>query len=272
MRKGDMILRMMAAMLALAMTPTVPRAQPESSQPAQNGARELMSTTMARADSVVKAQGGPWAGKAEVYLTWDAPHGARRAKAEKRAACADSTGADTLYLAFKPGRPAPSFNGMTATLRFHPAAGDTLRSWWHYERTGAHAGAITVDFGPDPSIPYRQPWGGKGTGNARLERDREGLQLRMVYAVPLGAGLGSLVPDSVYTLARVILRHAAGLSGCAEPVCVEWAVATLAFGLKDEPRVQRGERFASWNSPGGAVCTPHRKRLEAWKPRGAAAK
>lgn len=231
-----------------------------------------MSTMMARADSIVKAQGGPWAGNARLFLTWDSPQGTRRANPAKSAACADGKGADTLYLAFIPGRPAPTFNGMTATLRFHASSGDTLPPWWQYQRGGAHAGGITVDFGPDPSMPYRQPWAAKGTGQARLEREGDALKLRMVYAVPLGPGAKGLAPDSIYTLARVVLRHAAELEGCAEPVCVEWAEATLAFGLKDEPRVQRGERFVSWNSPGGVVCAPYRKRLEAWKPGGAAVK
>jgi len=38
------------------------------------------------------------------------------------------------------------------------------------------------------------------------------------------------------------------MPGSAQPVCVEWASAQLGFWLKDDPWVNRGERFVSYAS------------------------
>lgn len=272
MRNRTLSLLSTCCALALALVPVAAAAQSGIEPPDPTKPLVPMSVALARADSVVKAQGGPSAGSARLLLSWNAPYGHPRARSEKRAACGDATGADTLYLSFLPGRTAPAFSGITGAVRFHAAVGDSLTPWWQYQRGGPHAGGITVEFGPDPSFPYPQPWTTKGVGQAKLDRDGDGILLRLVYAVPQYATVSTLKPDSIYAAARIILRHAAGLPGCDAPVCIEWESGTLAFGLKDEPLVHRGERFVSWNSPGGAVSVPYRKRLEAWKPRGAGAK
>src|SRR5262249_46967945 len=55
---------------------------------------------MAEADSAVRRQGGPRGENAQLYLSWNAPWGARRAARERMPACSDSTVEDTLYLSF----------------------------------------------------------------------------------------------------------------------------------------------------------------------------
>jgi hypothetical protein len=52
-------------------------------------------------------------------------------------------------------------------------------------------------------------------------------------------------------------------------VCIEWSTATLSFTYGVEVEVTRGERFATLNSPDGAVCAPFRGRKPpaVWKPK-----
>ena len=65
------------------------------------------------------------------------------------------------------------------------------------------------------------------------------------------------------------LRHRPerSLAGCSQPVCVEWAAATLAFGPKDEPAVRRGERLVAYAGP-YAICEAFRgPQVPVWKPK-----
>ncbi len=226
----------------------------------------LQSQRLARADSLVKAQGGPRGDKALLFLTWNAPYGMRRARDTRPPRTRMGTGGiDTLYLAFIPGRPSESFNGFTAEMYFRAAPGETLGTWWHMDKAGENAGALMAQFGPDPSFPQRQPWSGTGQGFLILDRTPTRNKLRMVFAVPDGTG-APLHPDSVYTLARLLLKHDRDLPGRTQPVCIEWASAGLAFALKDEPQVKRGERFVGFGSADGNVCAPHRARIEPWRP------
>ena len=228
--------------------------------------QRLLNEELQRADSVVRAEGGPRADHAQLYLSWNAPWGMPRASAIRMPRCGDAAAADTLYLSFLPGRTGPGFNGFSAELLIHAAAGDTLGTWWHFEHGAENAGNLTVQWGPDPSFPGRQPWAATGQGFVKLDRTPAGGRLLMVFAVPYEHAV-RVAPDSVYTLCRIVLRHARALAGCERPVCLEWAWATLAFGLKDEPRVARGERFAAW-SASAAVCAPEQgPHVEPWRPR-----
>ncbi len=231
---------------------------------AAGAGKVLLSRRLALADSLVKAQGGPRGDKALLFLTWNAPYGMRGAR-DTRAPRTRAGGIDTLYLAFMPGRRSETFNGFTAELYFHAAPGDTLGTWWHMEKTGENAGALMAQFGPDPSFPQRQPWSGEGKGFVKLDRTSTTSKLRMVFAVPEGTGT-ALHPDSVYTLARVLLKHDRDLPGRTQPVCIEWGSAGLAFALKDEPQVKRGERFVGFASADGKVCSAPRARIEPWHP------
>jgi hypothetical protein len=49
-------------------------------------------------------------------------------------------------------------------------------------------------------------------------------------------------------------------------VVVEWTKATLAFGLKDEPTVSRGERFVSYGGPYSLSDQFRGLKTQTWKP------
>ena len=209
---------------------------------------------IAVAESTVRANGGPRAEHASLLLTWKAPYGQKGAVSALLPALADTAAADTLYLCMIPGRTSPTFNGFTATLRFRCVAGDTLGDFWHFERTGANAGALAVQFGPQPGLAFPTPWIAQGVGKPSWVPEKNGAVLKLVFAVPYtqSAGVDSA---KAYCLARVFLRHkGAKLSGRTQPMCIEWEESSLAFALRDEPVVRRGERFVSWNSPHGDAC------------------
>jgi hypothetical protein len=95
-----------------------------------------------------------------------------------------------------------------------------------------------------------------------------GAQLKLVFAVPYTEA-APVDSATVYALGRVIIRHRrAALSGSAQPMCIEWREASLAFAIRDEPIVRRGERFVGWSSGDGDACGTARGpgRPAGWKP------
>ena len=266
------------ALATLALTLALPAA---AAQPLEDSIRTVadsvahplrapgaMTRLMAQADSAVKAQGGPRADNAQLFLSWNAPWGSKRAQQARRPACADSASEDTLYLSFLPGRVGKTFTGFTTQLFFHATGSDTLGAWWHMEgKGGENAGALRAEWAAVPGFGWKQPFPVTGQGFVLLDRTPTAARLRMVFAVPY-EGAGPVVADSIYTLCRVIFRHrpSRALAGCERPVCVEWAKATLAFGPKDEPEVSRGERFVAFAGP-YAICEPFKgPRVATWKP------
>lgn len=224
---------------------------------------------LAEADSVLRRQGGPRGESAQLFLSWSAPWGAKRAQRSRVPACADSTVEDTLYLSFLPGRRAERFTGFTAQVFLRATGADTLGTWWHLEgKGGENAGSLRAEWSAAPGFGWRQPFPVMGQGFALLDRTPRAVRLRLIYAVPLDQA-GPVAPDSLYALGRVIFRHRPErrLAGCGQPVCVEWASGTLAFGPKDEPQVSRGERFVGYGGP-YALCEPFKgPHLRPWKPR-----
>lgn len=262
-----------AAPAASATSPAVPAAgvaAPADTATAPPGEERSLQDRFHEADSLIALSGGSRADRARLLLTWNAPYGMARAATEHQGGCAEGSANDTLYLSFLPGRSTPNFNGMTTTLLLHAAPGDTLGPFWQLEHDGLNSGGLAVEFGPDPSFGILQPWAKSGMGHVFLDRTRQSARLRMIYAVGM-TDAGPVNGDSIYCLARVIFRRPHGaLAGCSQPVCFEWSVASLAYGLKDEPNVNRGERFVSWNSPRGAVCEPFRSAAgtQPWRPPG----
>ena len=221
------------------------------------------------ADSAMRVRGGPrGGGDAQLFLSWNAPWGSRRAQRARTPACADSSREDTLYLSFLPGRKAARFTGFTAQLAIRATGGDTLGAWWHMEsKGGANPGSLRAEWAAAPGFGWRQPFPVSGQGFTLMERTPEAVRLRLVFAVAADQA-GPIAADSVYALCRIIFTHRPErrLAGCGQPVCVEWTSGTLAFGPRDEPRVQRGERFVGFGGP-ATLCDPFRgPRVEAWKP------
>ena len=275
-------------LLLAALAPLAPGPWPARAEtPLEDSVRTVRDTTsnpfkapgsiariMAAADSAVKAQGGPRAENAQLFLSWNAPWGSKRAQQARRPACADSMTEDTLYLSFLPGRSAQRFTGFTGELFFRATGGDTLGPWWHMEgKGGENGGALRAEWAANADFGWKQPFRAAGQGFVLLDRTPEAARLRMVFAVPY-EGAAPVAPDSVYALCRVIFKHrpARKLAGCERPVCVEWGKATLAFGLKDEPEVSRGERFVAFSGP-YAICEPFKgPHVAPWKPPKPAAK
>lgn len=247
---------------ASAPTPAAPTSGPKSPE------MGWLERELHEADSLLALRGGrAHADSARLYLTWNAPWGQRRARDQHVNSCAGRDSADTLYLSFLPGRASRGFNGFTALLQIHPAAGDTLGPWWQFERTGANAGALALQFDLDSTFSAPQPWKVAGVPHLSYVRSEGAASLRLVYAVPRPQAR-PIAADTVYTLGRLIFRHRRDLPGCSQPVCIEWKESSLAFALKDEPIVRVGERVASWNSPGSAACDPVRgaRRPASWRP------
>ncbi len=272
----------LAAALAGAGPSAAPGPAPPAARPDTSGdslTRVLRSPggfqrVLMASDSAVRARGGARADQAQMFLSWSAPWGSRRASQSRLPACADSMVEDTLVLSVVTGRVAERFTGFTAQLMFRSTGSDTLGPWWHMEgKGGANAGSLRAEWATHPSFGWRQPFRTQGQGFVVLDRTPTSARLRMVYAVPLELA-APIAADSLYALARIILKHRPerALAGCSQPVCVEWSDATLAFGPKDEPHVRRGERFVAYSGP-YAICEPFRsRRVEAWKPPASAPK
>ena len=224
---------------------------------------------MAEADSLLKLRGGSHAEDAQLYLAWNAPWGMKRSLGTRTPAARDTSGADTLYLSFYPGRPSSGFMGFSGELQFRATGPDTLGAWWHMEsKGGENGGNILVEFGPSETLPGRQPWVTAGQGFAIIDRTPTSMRLRALFAVSVNDA-APIAPDTTYTLCRVIIRHhrATRLAGYGQPVCVEWTSGKFGFALKDEPEVRRGERFVGYGG-GAAVCDVSRgPRVQVWKPK-----
>ena len=166
--------------------------------------------------------------------------------------------ATLLACACSPQPPPPAASGpptaaAAAPMPAHaPTPGPTLADWARgaqlFDDLGGYSRKITT------GSAAAQAWFDQG--------------LRLIYAFALGQG-APLDSGSVYTVCRLLIRHhhSRGIAGCVQPVCVEWGKASLAFALKDEPEVRRGERLVSYGAP-YAVCEPYRTPIQrGWKPR-----
>ena len=225
---------------------------------------------LAEADSMLRLRGGSHAENAQLFLSWDAPWGQKRARRERRPACADTTVEDTLYLCVQTGRDAEQFQGFTAEIMVRATGIDTLGAWWHMQgaaKGGQNPGAMRVEWAALQDWGAPQPFQQQGQGFILLDPSRSVARVRLIYAVP-GGGHAPIQPQAVYVLARLVLKHMPqrGLSGCTSPVVVEWTKATLAFGLKDEPEVSRGERFVGYGGPYSLSDQFRGLKTKTWKP------
>jgi hypothetical protein len=190
-----------------------------------------------------------------MYLTWHAPWGQPGATQQLSFTKTDSTRVDTLFLSFDPGANAPGFIGLSAVLYFWPAPGDTLGSFWHFERDGDNSMSCQVSFDVT-GYEAMSPWKNAGMGLPRYDHTRKRGRLPFVYAVPAGTGT-QLEAHKVYCLGRVLISHRrSNLSGYRQPMCIEWGDGE--FGLTTEVMAEGTAEGASnvvtWNSPNGAAC------------------
>lgn len=252
--------------LKVELAPAQPHADSAGRMPAQV---KGMSQIISEADSAVRARGGARADNAQLFLTWNAPWGRKRAQQARMPACADSTLEDTLYFSMLTGRTGERFTGFTGQLLVRATGADTLGTWWHMaSKGGENPGSLRMEWAALAPWADRQPFRNAGQGFVLLEHTPTVARLRMVYAVPYDQS-APIAADTVYTLARLIFKHRPErrLKGCEQPVVIEWAESSLAFGPKDEPVVRRGERFVAFSGP-LALIEPFRgARVESWKPK-----
>lgn len=226
---------------------------PESVR-ARSAADTALHGALPRGPSLPKPTASP---NARMYLAWHAPFGQPRASEMLSAACGDTSSKDTLYMSFDPGRGTDHFLGLTATVYFWAAGSDSLGAHWKFgDREDFHG--LEVQFLPQVS-GFDSPWPEQKITRAGYSFTRASGKLRMILA--LGRAEAVVVKGGTqYVFARLLVpRPAAKTPGCDRPMCIEWAVAGIAYDFGDAPEVNRGSRFAAWNSPGGRVCDPMRR-------------
>lgn len=211
--------------------------------------RSIIGGTMVVVDSAARTRRE---GHPAIFLSWGAPYGLPRAREAAVSACDDTTAADTLYLTFDPGEDVGQLMGIGATLKFRAAPGDSLGPFWQLSRTGANPWNLRIEF-DEPPDGVASPWpvSGMGAPSYRLTRDTGRLDLtyfiNATHAGPVAAG-------TRYFYARVILRlRRPYLRGCAQPVCVELDHLKISYAGGGR-WINTGQRFTSWNSPGGEAC------------------
>jgi len=145
--------------------------------------------------------------------------------------------------------PLRTASGIVVTRHYPMEEGETRDHPWHhgmfFEHGAVNNGELTIECGPDSSIPQRQPWSGGGLAFCKLDRTPATGHLLVVFAIPYTEA-EPVIPESLYTLCRVILHHHRDLPGCSQPVCVELGTCELDYWLRDTPIANKGERFVSY--------------------------
>jgi hypothetical protein len=248
---------------------TITLVMPVRGDSAAHAAEKNLSLVRAQGDSAVKVRGPARAPEAQLFLSWNAPWGHRRAARSRMPACSDSAAEDTLYLCVRTGRHAEKFSGFTASLLVHPTGSDSLGDWWKMKgKGGLNPGSLRVEWAAQNDwFGVPQPFPVSGQGFTILDNQPYLARLRMIFAVAYDAAVPAEA-DPLFVLARVVWKHhpERRLAGCDQPVVIEWEQATMSLGLADEPKVARGERLVSFGGPYALTEPFHGPRTQAWKP------
>jgi hypothetical protein len=205
----------------------------------------------------------------ELFLSWRQPYGMPGASDTLTIVPGDTSRTDTLFLSFDPGRDAPKFFAMYGRLYFHPQMGDTLGTYWHWERGWYNQGNMRMEFDNDGTFPCLQPFVAYGMGAPLYEFAPGVGRLDLIYAVraedaaPVAAG-------TRYCFARVLFRQKKSmLPGSTQPICLEWAEGRLSFGGADVVTTNGEHRWVTVNSPNGALCGVYRRNKipATWHPK-----
>ncbi|HKQ58533.1 MAG TPA: hypothetical protein VJY35_11755 [Candidatus Eisenbacteria bacterium] len=202
-----------------------------------------------------------------VFLSWSAPLGVPGARDTAFQACNDTTAAETLFVTFDPGEGVNQLMGIDARLLFTAQPGDSLEAFWDFSRSGANPWNLRIEF-DEPPAGAASPWAVGGSGGVRYDRRKNQAALDLSYAVAASRTM-SVLGGTRYFLARVIIRlRRAGLAGCRTPVCIELDHMVISHGGSTSRWISDGERFVSWNSPGGAACSERRAIPPRERPNG----
>jgi hypothetical protein len=204
---------------------------------------------------------------ARIYLSWHAPYGQPSASDQLMSACGDSTSKDTLYLCIDTGDDAPKFQSFTATLYFWAAPGDSLDPHWLFGE-GQQFHRLVVEYAPRDLPGVEPAWPASAYAASGYSTSKASGKLRMIAAGPDGQGW-PLKGGQTYVAARLLVPRAPAKSrACERPVCIEWSLAMFGLGGGKLPEIHAGQRFVSWNSKGGKVCSTMRSFAAPtpWKP------
>ena len=207
----------------------------------------------------------------ELFMSWRAPWGDPRATQTIVADCADTTGADTLYLTIRSPRNVLPLLAMTGTLLFEPQRGDTLGEFWNLERSGANAGHLAVDFDLLSSDLCSSPWKVLVGGSVGYTRAGGRGRLDMTADVPF-AHVYNLHPNECYFFGRVTLHRARGyLAGCGQPMRISWIGGRVRSSRRGSESLAFGigpNRTVTWNAQRQGLGTRRtRLAMETWVPR-----
>jgi hypothetical protein len=195
-----------------------------------------------------------------IFLSWGAPYGMPGARDAITSSCGDTTMRDTLYITFDPGRNQDHLIGIDANLMFHAAPGDTLGPFWGSSKPGPFPPNIRVQV-DDPPDGCPSPWQGVTTDVKKYRKSGDLSELVLVRYTAVDEA-GPVQGGTRYFIARVLLGHRGGDWGCDRPVCAALARLKPSYG-PGSPWITTGERFVTWNSPGGAACSKYRLELDA---------
>lgn len=208
------------------------------------------------------------AAEARLFVTAGAPFGVPGARTNLTIPC-DGKGADTLYLSFDPGRDSPGMLGLSSSLYFHVAEGDSLGSFWKIDDMNVPNSPIRVVFEADTTRGFVTPFLSPGAGQGRYDYAAGSGRIRIIYAVAANAA-SPVEGGHIYGFARIIVRRPGEKQGgCGQPMCVEWHSASIALGMTDVFDANGGPRWATINSPDGMMCESFRTpyATKPWKPK-----
>ena len=205
----------------------------------------------------------------QVFLAWNAPYATPGARDNIQVACGDTARRDTLYVSFDPGRDYQTFYGMSVTLSFHAAPGDTLGPLWWFGGGESNPRNVRILFPVVPGWPCPGPWKTQGMSLPNYGRTSQGGMLDVMYAV--SSDSAKALSKGRYCFARIVFpRPTRDLANCDQPICIECVQSEIGYqiGAKAAGLGAGGHRLVSWNSPGGKVCEPFRgaRRVAPWQP------
>ncbi|HEY6866922.1 MAG TPA: hypothetical protein VI792_06680, partial [Candidatus Eisenbacteria bacterium] len=89
----------------------------------------------------------------------------------------------------------------------------------------------------------------------------------LIFAVPANSAPPIKI-GTRFVAGRLVFQRPVAGPACDRPVCIEWERATLSVMMGWDIGVTTGDRFVTWNSPGGKACGGLRSaiRPRVWKP------
>jgi len=204
-----------------------------------------------------------------LHVTWNAPFGDPRARTNLDTNGADTSRVDTLFLSFE----SPPHNlpllGLSGALLFEPQAGDTLGSFWAFERTGPNSGNLRVEFDHIWSEYCEMPWNTLVYGHVGYTRAGGRGRLDLSADI-VDIGIKNLFPNRSFCFARIAIDHkrAGLLEGCGRPMSISWVGVQFATynNLVLRPLPGPGQRV-TMNASKRGVASRHLIGLQqAWVP------